>query len=612
MNRKKKISAIFVCIAIALMLVSMIGASVVQTSGGSVTVKQLYWETSEGYAMSGLLFVPNGVSATHKAPAIVTSHGMFNDKEMQDPNFVELSRRGYVVLAMDMFSHGDSQPVPNIGVLMTGAYEAVKMVSTLGYVDTSKIGLTGHSLGGMSINTAIMEDNVAPKQLISAALFNSSDPTYTDMKTKKFTNIFGSRDVGVIAGKYDEFFMRDVDKNGKATSPRDYLKYNNSQSFLHFGTDPTGQDKRVASTMYQQTIDGKDVVRVIYNPTITHPWSPFSSQSTTDVINFFNTTFPAPNPIAASNQVWQIKVFFNTLGLIGFTMFILSFAILMLFTQFFSTLRAKETIAIRSINNIGRIWFWGMAVATTAFSALTFVPVMTHVKSFTVLKDPWPQSQPYGLGMWALLSAAFIVVTMLVYYFTYGRKNGFSLAKSGIRMPWKNVGKTILLAIIVVCVSYSWVFFADYFFKTDFRIWLLAVPAFKSNIILISLFPYMFFFLAFDMALSVSVNSFNFVKIGNKEGEHEWINTTIMAVVNVLPVVIIILSQYIYFRVTGFLLMDSAAMQITWAFPFVAVIPAATIITRKIYRVTSNPYLPGIITGLIATLIVCSNTLTWS
>lgn len=90
---------------------------------------------------------------------------MFNNREMQDANFVELSRRGYVVLAMDMFSHGNSENVPNIGVLETGMYEAVKMLSTINYVDTAKIGITGHSLGGMSCNVAIEEDNAAPKSL---------------------------------------------------------------------------------------------------------------------------------------------------------------------------------------------------------------------------------------------------------------------------------------------------------------------------------------------------------------------------------------------------------------------------------------------------------------
>ncbi len=142
MDTMKKKAQVWLCIAICLMLVSMIGASLVQTSAGKVTIKDLRWETTQGIQMSGLLFIPDGVSADNKAPCIVTSHGMFNNREMQDANYVELSRRGYVVLSMDMFSHGFSQNVNFIGGILTGMYEAVKMVAELPYVDATRIGIT--------------------------------------------------------------------------------------------------------------------------------------------------------------------------------------------------------------------------------------------------------------------------------------------------------------------------------------------------------------------------------------------------------------------------------------------------------------------------------------
>lgn len=611
MDIKKKKAKKWLCIAIALMLISMVGASQVQTSEGSVKVKDLRWETTLGYQMSGLLFVPEGVSEKNKAPAIVVSHGMFNNREMQDANFVELSRRGYVVLSMDMFSHGNSENVPNIGVITSGMYEAVKMVSSLNYVDTARIGITGHSLGGMSSNAAIAQDNAAPQRLISAVLLNSADATYADAKTKKFTDVYGSRAAGIIAGQYDEFFLTDVDENGKETSSKDFIKYNNAQSFLHFGTDP-GSDKRAAETIYRQEVDGKEAIRVIYNPSIIHPWSHFSQRSTSATIEFFDAALGTPNPISSSNQVWQLKEIFNLLGLIGFAMFILCFTILMLFTTYFSSLRAQEVVSIRNAAASGKRWLWGMLAATVAFGALTYIPILTGVKSFTMSKDPWPQSSPYGISVWALICGLFTILLLALFYYFNGKKNGFDAAERGVRMPLAKLGKTVLLAVIVVCASFGCVFFADYFFKTDFRIWVLAVKAFGSDKILVSLFPYMVFFLVFYIANSVAVNSFNFVKLGSKDGaKSEWINTAILALFNVLPIVIIVLLQYISKFSTGFLFAESANMQIVWTFPLIVIIPVATILSRKIYRITNNPYLPGIINGVILTLITCSNTLTW-
>ena len=84
-----------------------------------MTVKKLQFETTVGKSMSALLFKPKWASAENKAPAIVTSHGMLNNKEMQDLNFVELSRRGFVVLAIDLFSHGNSESA-DFGLMIQG------------------------------------------------------------------------------------------------------------------------------------------------------------------------------------------------------------------------------------------------------------------------------------------------------------------------------------------------------------------------------------------------------------------------------------------------------------------------------------------------------------
>ena len=134
-SRTRK-TAIVLCISIVLMLVSAIVTMCIQTGFGSITIKELHWETENGYAMDGWLFIPDGVSAENPAPGIVTSHGMYNNKGMQDANFVELARRGYVVLAQDMPSHGESENVNNVGLVTSGLYQSVKVLANLPYVDT--------------------------------------------------------------------------------------------------------------------------------------------------------------------------------------------------------------------------------------------------------------------------------------------------------------------------------------------------------------------------------------------------------------------------------------------------------------------------------------------
>ncbi len=611
MERSKKKASVWLCIAIALMLVSMVFASCIQTSWGKVTVKDLRWETTMGFEMSGLLFVPDGVSAENKAPAIVVSHGMFNNREMQDANFVELARRGFVVLSMDMFSHGYSDNVPNIGLVTTGMYEAVKMLSTIGYVDVTKIGITGHSLGGMSSNTAVAEDNAAPVQLISAVLLNCADATYADATTNAYINVYGSRNVGIVAAQYDEFFMRQTDANGKQTAPRDYLKNSNAQSFLYFGTDPAGKDLRTQGTVYTESVDGKDAMRVIYNPAIIHPWSHFSKQSTTDTIEFFDQALGAPNPIPASNQVWQWKEFFNFVGLVGFAMFIVNFAILMASTPFFASIKKKDVAAPRAFAKGGKLWFWGSISLAAIFGAVTYLPILNNVGSFSMAKSPWTQSSPWGIACWAAVTGVFAILSMLLSYHLHLKKNGATTESIGLKIGAKNLGKTVLLALIVVVVSYGCVFFADYFFKTDFRIWVLGVKAFDAKVLYTAVFPYLLLFSTYYIAASVAANSFNNNTLGLKNGKREWVNTTVLAVFSAIPPLVLLAIQYITFFSTGFLAWDTGNMQIVWLFPVLVFLPVTTILSRKIFRETGNPYLPGIINGILVTLIACSNTLTW-
>jgi hypothetical protein len=197
---------------------------------------------------------------------------------------------------------------------------------------------------------------------------------------------------------------------------------------------------------------------------------------------------------------------------------------------------------------------------------------------------------------------------MILSYKLYGKKNGFSLKDRGVAISPPVLGKTLLLALVSVTVSYGLVFFADFFFKADYRIWVIAVKAFGVNKIPVILFPYVFLFLTYYTANAVAVNSFNFIAIGEKE----WINTAVVAVVNGLPALILILAQYVPFAITGQLgIPPNGNMYAIWLFPILIFLPVTAIMTRKVYRLTGNPYLPGIINGIIVTIISCTNTLTW-
>ena len=603
MGKNKKLTVIL-AISLVLMLVSCIFTSMIQTNFGKVEVKEINWVTDNGYTMNAWLFIPENATTETPAPAVVTSHGMFNNKGMQDLNFVELARRGFVVLAQDMPSHGDSEDVENIVSTIMGLYESVKELAKMPFVDAARIGITGHSLGGMSCNTAVQLDSYSPTPLIAAVLLNSADGTYT--ADGQFVNIYGSRDMGIVAGQYDEWFFDDTDANGNPTLPKDFIFNKNAQSILYFGQDPAGKPLREANTMYKETVDGQEAIRVIYTPDIIHPWSHFSYKSTVGTIEFFDAALDAPISIAPTNQVWQWKVVSNTIGLIGFFMFMVSFALVLAKTSFFN-MTVEEPVAPRAISKSGKIWFFGSLILGVAFASVTYFPILTYFKGASGYVPGVSQSSPMSVSMWAAACGLFAIISMVVSYFCYGKKNGVDLAEIGVKISLKQLGKTILLAGIVVSSMLIILGVADYLFMADFRIWVVAFRAFKVEQLGITFAPYAFLFMVYFVANSVSVNCFNYNDIGGKK---KWVNIALLAVAAGLPAVILLLMQYIPYFSGSDLMWPHNNMYGVWLFPMLVTLPGSAVVSRIIYKKTNNPYLGGIICAIIVAIMSCTNTLT--
>lgn len=599
----------FLCLAIALMVISMIGASFVQSSGGKVSVEEVTWVDSDGIKKSALLLVPDTASAENPAPAIVTSHGFLNNKEMQDLNYVELARRGYVVLAIDMASHGDSQIASGVGNMIPSVWQGVQFISNINYVDNTRIGVTGHSFGGFSSNFAVTFDNMAGSNLISAVLVNSMDPTYDSDGDGVFDNVYGNRDVGVIAGEYDEFGFSIFDENNVKQPKPDYIHSAEAQSFLYYGNDRGDQSERQANTVYTENVDGKDAMRVIYTHNIIHPWSHFSARSTKATIEFFEQALGAPNPIPATNQVWQWKVVFNAIGIVGFVMFAINCAIVLLSMPFFqpvSNIAIDRTLTAPEYKG-KEWWFWSSLAIGAVIGSILYLPIMLATKSATYERTFLNQAAVRGVTTWAM-ACGIVTIVILFLSKVINQHAPMDFEATGIKISPVKLLKTALLAVVVAIASYAWVFIADYFFHVDFRIWVLAFKRFNPEFLFIAI-PFMIMSCVFYIASSISINCYNYRKIGGKE----WVNILILALFTAAPAFIITLMQYIYFYSTGNLLFTAgeSPLFVVWLFPLVAILPISALVSRKIYKASGNPYLPGIINAIIVALVSCSNTCTF-
>lgn len=92
--------------------------------------------------------------------------------------------------------------------------------------------------------------------------------------------------------------------------------------------------------------------------------------------------------------------------------------------------------------------------------------------------------------------------------------------------------------------------------------------------------------------------------------KNETANIVIQAVINALAPIIIIVIQYVAFTSSGFQVRGTGyeARIPTWLHTSVLILFITPFIARKIYTHTSNPYLGGMINGLLVTLCMSLNS----
>ena len=354
-TEKRSRTVVVLAIAVALMLLGSIFAQMFNTSFYKVKVSRISFDTDSG-TLSGLLYMPKGVDASNPHPTIVTTHGYLNSAEMQDETAIEMSRRGYVVLALDMYDHGHSHGnADNTGGFFnfwpTSLWDAAQYMYSQDYVakdaqGNGQIAVSGHSMGGFSSEMAIYLDEqnyaAAGYRIIKAGLSMGADyswTSYLSLDEEAAVATFGGRTIGKICGQYDEFFFAADEPPTKSGTVyhKDYVATTAGKTLLE-------QEAPQADTWYTGSDGGQ---RIIYQPREIHPWNHFSKASTKDAIEFYATAFADQSGlvqnIASTSQIWYWKEVFELVALVGFLLMLAPLALLLMKLPFLSN--AKQAVA---------------------------------------------------------------------------------------------------------------------------------------------------------------------------------------------------------------------------------------------------------------------------
>ena len=392
MNISKK-TKMLLCIALALILLGSALGGLFNTGVFATKVTRISFDGGHG-RLSGLLYMPKDASESNPKPTVIVTHGYLNSAEMQDANAIELSRRGFVVLALDQYDHGHSalshenySDASFFGVWLpfwaNSMNDAVQYMYDQPYVlkdenGNGLIGVTGHSMGGFSSSLALAFDEMQAAESgvrkVFCGLSEGSDFMYTSfvgVDAATADALGGGRTMGKVCAQYDEFFFNDPTVEGGTVRHKDYVSTPDGMTFLQQSAPAQ------ANTWYNTSDGGR---RIIYEPPQTHPWNHFSATTTGYAIDFYQTAFADYSSglknIAPSNQMWQWKEGFECVALVGFVLLILAIAAIVIELPFFKLAKSGE-LAVQSAPQGGkRAATWVILLVAILLPAIFFTPLM--------------------------------------------------------------------------------------------------------------------------------------------------------------------------------------------------------------------------------------------
>jgi len=578
-----KLTAIFI---VVLMLSALI-ARAFQNDFGKIKVEQVTFD-SRGAAINAELYYPVGTNDTDSLPGIVVTHGGGCALGVTKGIAAELARRGFVVLNVSAYGTGLSdqpdydesgQGKDGFDMLKAtnGVYDSVCFLKTLRFVDKTRIGAVGHSMGAI--------------RTFSAARLDAGYYSLNDIMLNILYNTFGLEIT-------EEQLDVDADSIAAEMLNSDQLEHYNSlkeSEAAKFDTRikaavPLGVSTDLLLGTGKATVNvaGHEVLRSIQT-NIAYVSGNY------DVVWGF--TESATVPLATSSQIWAWRAVFNFVAMLAMFGLLLSVGSLILKTK-------KYGVCVCSVENAARpdtnkAVYWAVGLFTVV---VTFVAIYLANIHGIMLYDPG-MNLPLGRGAALLIYFLLIVaggsLVALVFNVVLSlKKTGKTgLANLNFRMPVLSGLKCLAFSIILIIVGYTALAVSEYFFGQDFRLWMISLSDMKVEWWTLGL-RYALILFPLYLVISSSVN------YTIRRDIPEWKDTLITVIINSAGIWLCCLVNYILAR-TSF---DGALFSnFQSSYQYVLWVPITVYLARKMYNLTKNVWTGALLNTFIITWSIMSS-----
>jgi hypothetical protein len=450
-------------ISIVLILGGSLLASWLTTGAGAATVNEIKINETNGYVISAYLYTPKSASAQNPAPGVLVIHGLNNQKNYMSNTALELVRRGYVVLSIDMSGHGFSNGAN--GANAYGGPDALNYLRSLSVVDTNNIGLVGMSQGGFGPVT--IAANTIPDSYNSIFYMESECTAPGSPNTAPCENL---KNVAFNIGKVTELGGMVLIGKGTDAPISPVIQ-------PVFGTT----DPIIEGKIYGSIADG--TARILYQPWEDHAGSTDAPAAIGNVIDWMGQTLQGGTGLPASNQIWGWKLFGSSVALLGAFIFLFPMGALLLQTSKFKPL-VEDIPEYKGFKGLG---WWIGALITTALGPLLYVWVFQGMffSSWLPANYLWPQNFTNIYMVWSVVVGVITIALLLFNHFVFTKKHGataenYGLTSSGNVIEWDKIGKAIFMAILILLPVYLILSFTNAVLKVDFRDWVVALMPMNS------------------------------------------------------------------------------------------------------------------------------------
>jgi uncharacterized protein len=445
MNGTNRKYWVLLTVALVLMICGSLLSSWIITGAGAATLKDVKFRGAHGNVISAYLWTPTSATSAKPAPGILAVHGADNSKEFMANGAIELARRGYVVLSIDMGGSGYSE-----WDTASNTLDSLTYLRSLTNVDKNNIGMVGMSLGGIQISGV----GRTSKDYNAIFLMESTCGAVTACASLKNTAVQWS-----LAEELTAF--------GAPTS-RQLPDSKDLQKF--FGTTETVKVGQTYGSISEGT------ARILYQPSGEHAMSHDDPQTMGNLVEWFGKTLAGGTALPRTDVIFGWKVLGTTAALAGAVLFMFMFGALLLSTSYFKPL--VETVPeYKGLKGIG---WWIGAVITAALGPLLWN--WAYIQSATVVRanSLWPQGLTNGHMLWAVVIGVIDILLILLNHFVFTKKQGasavnYGLASEGKGLEWGKIARSFLLVTCVLGTLYILLLFINTVWKVDFRFWIWAL-----------------------------------------------------------------------------------------------------------------------------------------